>query len=146
LSEELELQIGDWKEEYTWAYVVEIISGSIADTRCSDWLCQKANVKTENLKPGETTGTRETMFLHSSGNHLLWKQFIDSIIAPDGAAAFKITLRSRIVVADGSKRDISREVECRVDVSGARQSMIAVGYEPGRDPRPPTWQPRCLQK
>jgi TIR domain len=147
LGEEVELQIGDRKEKYSWTYVVEIMSASIADTRCADWLCQKANVTTENLKPGETTGTRETMFLPASSPPLLWKQFIDPVVAPDGPAIAKVILRSRIVVANGSKKsDVTRELECRVDVADARQHMIAVGYKPGLDPRPPTWQPSCLQK
>lgn len=145
-GEALDLKIGDKTERYTWSYVVEILSESAADARCPDWLCQKGNVKTENIKPGETTGTRETMFLNGSGTPLTWSQLIDPIMAPDGPTTANVIFRSRIVVADGSKQtEIAREVECRVDVAGARQRMLAAGYKPGTDPRPTTWQPRCLK-
>src|SRR5262249_11785400 len=76
ISEEVEVELGDRKEKYTWTYVVEIVSGSIADTRCAEWLCQKGNVRTENIRPGETTGTRETMFLPAEGTSLTWRQLV----------------------------------------------------------------------
>ena len=146
LGEEVQLQIADRKEKYTWAYIVEILGDSVADPRCADWLCVRGNVKAENVKPGETTGTRETMFLPSSTVPLLWAQLIDLVTAPDGPWAAKVILRSRVVVADGSKKsNITREVDCPLDVAGARQRIMAQGYKPGQNPRPPMWQPSCIQ-
>jgi len=146
ISEEVEVELGDRKEKYTWTYVVEIVSGSIADTHCAEWLCQKGPVRTENIRPGETTGTRETMFLPAGGSPLTWRQLIDPVLAANGPAMAKVTLRSRLVVADGSaKKDLTRERECVLDVAGARQRMLIAGFRPAQDPRPPTWQPRCVQ-
>lgn len=145
LGEEVELEIGGRKERYAWAYVVEIMGSSIADSRCADWLCQKGNVKAENVQPGSTTATRETMYLPVSGTALTWKDFVDPVIAGTTPAIAQVTITSKVVVADGAQRsDLVRSFQCRFDVAAARQQMLSAGYKPGQNPRPPIWQPRCL--
>ena len=121
------------------------MGGAISDKRCGeDWLCQKGNVKAENLKPGDTTATRETIFLPVAGAPLRWNDFIDAVLTADGAKTAKVVLRSKIVVADGStKSDVVREFECKIDVAASRERMIAARFAPARDPRPASWQPRC---
>jgi hypothetical protein len=147
ISEDVEVELGDRKETYTRTYVVEILSNSIAGTRCAEWLCQKDIVRTQNISPGEITPTRETMFTHAGGTPLTWRQLVDPVLAANGPATAKVTLRARLVVADGSaKQDLTREHECVLDVAGARQRMLTAGFRPGQDPRPPTWEPRCVQK
>ncbi|MGD9828161.1 MAG: toll/interleukin-1 receptor domain-containing protein [Hyphomicrobiaceae bacterium] len=144
LKEEATLMLEGRKNTFAWAYVVEFIGDSIAGQRCADWLCQKAAVKVENVMPGTTTPTRETMFLPTSGSPLLWRDFMDRVLAPDGPKEATVTLTYAIVVADKSKRpDIVRTYTCHIDVAGARQAMLRGGYKPGQDPRPPVWQPRC---
>lgn len=147
VREQAMLQLGDLEGKYTWTYIVEIVFGAISETKCkkwSDWLCQTGNVKVENLSPGKSTSQRETMFMPIPGKRVLWKELIDTVLNPEGPKTATVVIRSEITVADGSnKSDLSREFICNIDVAGVRQRMLSVGYKPGQNPRPATWQPRC---
>jgi hypothetical protein len=141
IEEDLDLEIGDRKENYRWAYIVEIGGASLSDGRCSDWLCQRSSVKSQNLRPGEIAETRETMYLPVSNTPVKWKELIDAVLID--AARMKVTMRAKLVVADGGTSELRRELACELDTAGARALMLQLGYKPNQNPRPPTWQPRC---
>lgn len=148
LSEEVEIKLGPHSETYAWTYVVEISGSAISDSRCGeDWLCQKGNVKTENLKPGEITPTRETMYLSTAAEPLRWRAFMERVLAADGPGQASVVLRSRIVPADGfGNAGEKRETECTFDIAGSRRRMIDAGFSPQSKTPPPVWQPRCQTK
>jgi TIR domain len=145
LGEDIELQIGGKAYRYSWAYVVEILS----DAPCPgpDWLCRKGNVRAENLEPGQITPSRETMFLPSPGQQILWKDLVDQILDPTGPSEMKVTLRSRIDLSSPTgPQVITKEFVCTIDVASARLRFTMRGFKPGVDPRPQWLQPNCIPR
>lgn len=143
--EQAGLQLGPVSGEFVWTYVVEVSGSSVSAAGCNDdWLCRKSDVSAQNLRPGETTGTRETMFL-SSADQISWARFIDSMLADDGPDTAMVTLRSVLASGAGaSGSNPSITAQCRIDVAGSRRRMLAAGFRSGFNPRPVVWQPRCI--
>lgn len=143
--EQANLQLGSLHGDFLWTYVVDIGGSQVSDASCNgDWLCRKSNVSTQNLRPGETTSTRETMFL-ANADQISWGQFIDSIVSPDGPSIATLSIRATVVTADGNAgANTVITAHCQIDVAGSRRRMLDAGFRPGHDPRPTTWQPRCM--
>lgn len=138
--EDAELTFGQTKTKYNWTYVVNILS----EKPCEDWLCRVANVGVENLEPGKTTQSRETMFLAADSDQITWKSFIDQVLAPDGPNSATVILRSAIDTShDGLRSEAVQQFKCNIDVAAARANFLKRGFKAGGDPRPVFWQPPC---
>jgi len=144
LKEEAELKFGPITGHLSSVYVVELAGASVSEATCkADWLCRKSNVSTQNLRPGETTSTRETMFL-SSDDAVSWARLVDTLLADSGPTAAVVILGARVTLGGGGAAGAILTVECKIDVVASRRRMREAGFQSGRDPRPTTWQPRCL--
>ncbi len=143
-GEEAVITLGGKSHRHVWTYIVDITGSSVAGSTCAEWLCQKATVKPEPLKPGEVSTTRQTMFMPAPDMELAWGAFIDAVLAADGPERFTVALNTRLAPSGGGEPRMLH-ANCIVDAAGARRRMLDAGFRPGYDPRPATWQPRCLQ-
>ena len=141
-SEDTEVNIGSISGHYRWAYIVEF-----TDVPCKDWLCIQRNVSVETIQPGNTTGSREIMFLQTSAQKVAWKDFIDQVLDSNGPLQGKVTFSAKLIMS-GKRETAETKIayDCNIDVAAARESFVKVGFKPARNPRPVFWNPICMPK
>lgn len=143
INEEAVITLAGKTQRHVWTYIVEITGSSVAGSTCAEWLCQKATVRAETLRPGEASPTRPTMFLPIPDMEVAWGAFIESILASDAPERLTIDLNAKLALAGSSEaRQVS--TKCVIDAAGARRRMLDAGFRPGHNLYPATWQPRCM--
>lgn len=140
VKEQVKLQIGKTSYTYSAASVVQIRGTSVAESisLCNgDWLCVSGNWVPVAVAPGAIV-SREIMFV--SNKPMSWKDFMDTVLAPDGPASAQVILKITIAGAAAAK-----QIECTADVADARAKLTAY-FQPLQNPRPQVWEPSVACK
>lgn len=136
-SSAISLHWGNRAIDYHSAYVVRFLD----DGPCEkDWLCRIGIDRPENVKNGQATELKETLFLPASDDSLSWRDFIDTVISRSGPSSLEIVVSAKINLPDAPPVSISDQ--CTIDMNAYR-TQFEKEFVAGRDPRPVFWQPNC---